>query len=156
MIILPHDHVLARLPDTVAGFNFSPQVGDDGHVDDHNRLSGVMFDVPHGDLALAAMHKDSESGWMINDSFGLDPSGNRSATFSDVREFVERPGCIAIAAMESAAADGVTDWTEDSEALDGLAINVYAAGVVGLTHMTVLMAQHVTTLTGEVMALKNA
>lgn len=145
MKILPHDNVLVRVEDVLAGFNHAPKVGDDGHVDDHARLSQAMFDVPQTTISLGYAAKVPGEGWLWNHS--LDPDEQpQSATFTEIRTFAERIGVAAMAEEPHAAADGETDWTEDSSELDGVQFNILASGVFGLSHAVGDLIQQVNAL----------
>lgn len=138
MIIYPEGHLSGTFADAVAGLNRAPKPGDEGHTDDHGRLSKILFDVPQ-EFAVGAVMKDGGQ-WQIMRAL-VDEDFSPS-TFAEVRDFLGRVGIAPMANAAHAAADGSTDWTEDGEALDGISVTAFASGVVGLTHLVnILMSR---------------
>ena len=156
MKILPAGQQMLRVADVIAEFNRAPKAGDDGHVDDHARLSQVMFDIPQTETLIWTVGRHEEQ-WMILPPGGADPEGPPPfATWAEVREFVERPGMVAIAGDEHPEADGVTDHTDESTVAGMEPLAVYPAGVVGLSHAVAELAQQVSGLKSRIAALEAA
>lgn len=144
MKILPNSHLTVRVEDVVAGFNMAPKPGDQGHVDDHAKLSQVMFDIPQTTAGVGAAYR-SEGQWHLAKSTNLE-SETQTVSFAEVREYVERVGVVAVSGEPHLAADGETDWTVDDEALEGVSLYILASGVIGLTHAVANLIQRVNAL----------
>lgn len=148
MIIHPSREGMPDFTEAVQGFNRAPKAGDEGHVDDHARLSQVLFDVPqHMEVGTVAMDQEQ---WFILPPRETDTEKARQVSFAEVREFTERAGVHVVPAMgEHEDADGVTDHTDEATVAAIQPLAVYAAGLIGL-------AQVVQDVIGEVAALKAA
>lgn len=144
MIIYPEERLSLSFSEVVADLNVSPKVGDDGHVDDHGRIATILFDVPVLDASLASAINQGGQ-WMLKTATSSSPDPS-PVSWAEMREFVERPGVVAIAAMEHPLADGVTDHVTDSAEFDGLLVYMFASGIVGLTHAVADLAEQVNAL----------
>ena len=156
MIIYPSREGLPDFTEAIEGFNRSPKAGDTGHVNDHAILSEVVFDLPQHIEVGTILYWEGE--WFILPPRETDPDKARQVSFAEVREFAERPGVHVIYGSPSGHpdADGVTDHTDEATvaALENLA--VYAAGLVGLSHVAVDLAGEVFDMKQRLVALESA
>lgn len=154
MIIYPAEYLDQSIGELVASLNMSPKAGDDGHTDDHAVISQALLTAPISGVSLGAVAKQ-DGQWVTYEGTGQ-PSLS-PAEFSDVKVLLESPGMVGISMFgEHPAADGVTDWSEDSPALDGVQVNLFAAGALGAAHAARLLVAQVNHLESRLAALEAA
>lgn len=137
MIIHPADAISRILGDQLEGFTFAPSVGDGGHVDDHRVIADVMFSLPLGPLLPFGIAGKGALGDGWQRYVGWDAASATSfepVSWEEVSSWASNTGVIAVDAAGHEAADGVTNYTEDSQVPDGVAFFLFPSGLVGLIH----------------------